>query len=422
LKLFKSRSANLPKLTVNGVRPGVTSTSPFGQSGRKTKRTKLNLAIYGGILFVLVIIAAAGYRSPSLNADNSQTTATVTTTTDNSAMSQTGSGGIAAGQTAAPAASNSGAITQEQVQTSDLAATAATAANLSVANSVSSQAISLNTIAALDQSSTSVANKPQIIDTSEEDSAVLKSYTVVEGDTANSVAAKFGITVQTLKWANNLTADQLAVGTSITVPALDGVVYTVKDGDNLNTVADKYKSDATRIAAVNDLVDNQLPATGTRILLPGGVLPENEQPGYVAPTTRVSYTTTRNNFASGGNCLGRLASLPDYPGAEKYAYGNCTRYAYNRRAELGKPVGSMWGNACSWAASGRAAGFRVDNTPEFGAVFVENGWCYGHVGVVESVNSDGSITISEMNNYGCGGYNIVNLRRVTNPGDYLYVH
>jgi surface antigen len=44
---------------------------------------------------------------------------------------------------------------------------------------------------------------------------------------------------------------------------------------------------------------------------------------------------------------------------------------------------------------------------------------YGHVAVVESVNADGSIVVSEMN---YAGWNVVSSRTVTNPGSYNFIH
>ena len=108
-----------------------------------------------------------------------------------------------------------------------------------------------------------------------------------------------------------------------------------------------------------------------------------------------------------------------------YTTGQCTYYAFDRRAELGKPIGSLWGNASNWAYSANQAGFNVDHTPEVGAVFQngsgQNGaGAYGHVGVVESINSNGSVTVSEMN--WNGGVNVKSYRTISNPNSYNYIH
>lgn len=73
----------------------------------------------------------------------------------------------------------------------------------------------------------------------------------------------------------------------------------------------------------------------------------------------------------------------------------------------------------------RNAGFTVNNIPVAGAVFQSNPGTngsggYGHVGVVESVNSNGTVTVSEMN--WNGGFNVKSYRTITNPGSYNYIH
>lgn len=86
-----------------------------------------------------------------------------------------------------------------------------------------------------------------------------------------------------------------------------------------------------------------------------------------------------------------------------YPYGQCTWWAYKRRAELGMPVGSNLGNGSQWAASAQSLGYWVDQTPRQGDVAVYGAGqqgadaVYGHVAVVEAVNNDGSIVISESN-------------------------
>ncbi len=66
---------------------------------------------------------------------------------------------------------------------------------------------------------------------------------------------------------------------------------------------------------------------------------------------------------------------------------------FDRRAQLGRSIGSLWGNANNWNYAAKVAGFKVDKTPEVGAIFQTAAGPYGHVGVVEIVNPNGTITV-----------------------------
>lgn len=108
-----------------------------------------------------------------------------------------------------------------------------------------------------------------------------------------------------------------------------------------------------------------------------------------------------------------------------YPWGQCTWWAYIRRHQLDLPVGSFFGNGWQWASSAASLGYTVDNTPTVGAVIVfspgqagANAY-YGHVGIVEQVHDDGSITISESNAQGLG---VISNRTLGSPGSYRYIH
>lgn len=113
---------------------------------------------------------------------------------------------------------------------------------------------------------------------------------------------------------------------------------------------------------------------------------------------------------------------------DTYPWGQCTWYAYKRRAELGLPTGSGFGNAQAWAASASAKGYWVDNTARhIGDVVVfapgqaNADSYYGHVAVVEKINTDGSIEISESNVKGLG---VISSRTFTasEAGQFQYIH
>jgi surface antigen len=107
--------------------------------------------------------------------------------------------------------------------------------------------------------------------------------------------------------------------------------------------------------------------------------------------------------------------------SNRYAYGNCTWYVANRRAQFGQPIPNGWGNAATWAWYASVGEYAVNHTPSVGAI-MQNGGGYGHVAFVENINPDGSILVSEMNNYACGGFAQTNYRTVSNPSDYNFIH
>lgn len=337
------------------------------KSGAAKVRKLANSMVYLSILVLIASVASVSYRSPVDVVAGSVSSASI--------------------------AQSSLEITKpsvDQLAVADLAAQTAEVAGLSVASEVTSMSITLNAKSEISQLDEAVITKPQVFEPTS--SGAIVSYRTKVGDTAPSVAEQFGISAQTLKWANNMTTDALTPDADIIIPSVDGVVYVTKDGDTVEALAEKYKSDSARIVSKNDLELTGIVA-GQRIVLPDGVLPTTEQPGYVAPRVITSTTVSTSRFnpvyaAQAGN---------------RYSYGYCTWYAYNRRAQLGRPIGSFWGNASSWAYAAGSAGYGVSRgNPGVGDI-IQNGGGAGHVGVVEEVRADGSILVSDMNWYGNGG-------------------
>lgn len=349
-------------------------------------------------MFVLIVsIIAVGYRSP-----------------------QESSGVASAASVANPAVTAEQPAVNDVVAT-DIAASVASAASLAIAPNVAELAVSTRVQSEFAGTSDSTSiTKPVIVQLSEA-SRKITTYAVAEGDTVASVAAKFGVTESTIRWANNLKdTDSLAAGSTIDVLPVNGIAYTVKDGDSIEKIAEKYKVSTTAVTTYNDL-ELQGVTTGLKIILPGGELPSTERPGYVAPLPVANPGTFITGY-SGGFSGGSTWFIGGFTGSSGgYAYGNCTSYAHWKRAQLGRPIGNMWGNAGTWASNARAAGYTVNRTPAAGAVIQDA----GHVAIVDAVMPNGDLQLSEMNaSVAGGGYNKVSGRILPagQVSQYYYIH
>lgn len=240
-------------------------------------------------------------------------------------------------------------------------------------------------------------------------------YVLAEGESLDSIAAKYGISTDQIRWSNGLKNTEVSAGTTLYVPSVSGIVYVVKADDTVESIAEKYGSNAAEIIALNDLELTGI-SEGARILIKDGTLPEKERPEYVAPVTyQTTYTYTYLGSSAERQNIEVVGYFYGLGGP--YGSGQCTQWAWYKRPDLPSDLG----NANTWAYRAALAGYAVDNTPSAGAVFQTNSGWYGHVGYVESVNSDGSIVISEMN-YGVP-YRVI---RSTVPasavGNFNYIH
>lgn len=109
----------------------------------------------------------------------------------------------------------------------------------------------------------------------------IEEYTVKSGDTLSTIAEKYGISVDTIKWANDLDGVNLVKpGDKLNILPVSGVAVKVKSGDTLESIAKKYSADAQAILdfPFNDVPDNQQLTTGQTLIIPDGAPPEASVP------------------------------------------------------------------------------------------------------------------------------------------------
>lgn len=310
----------------------------------------------------------------------------------------------------------SGQTSVDQVLATDIASNVAKSTNLSIAPNIANFAVSAQVQAELPQSSDTVITKPSIVAADANNRAIV-TYVAQAGDTVTSLAVHYGISQDTIKWANNLTGDSITAGKSLTILPIDGVIYTVKTGDSLKSVADKYGVDQSRIVLYNDLDVSGL-VVGSRIILPGGVLPNTERPGYVAPVQYYSNYSFGDGIVKDLYRVGYGAFSPGNTGTP----GQCTWYAWDRRVKLGyrMPASAVLGNASDWVYTLGRLGYSINRGhPSVGAI-MQNGGGAGHVAVVEGIAENGDVTVTEMN-YGWRSF-VVDQRIITAGQATLYMY
>ena len=108
-------------------------------------------------------------------------------------------------------------------------------------------------------------------------------YTVKPGDVPSVIAASFGITTNTLLWANNLSDCQLIRPQDVLVILpVSGVRYKVQSGDTISSIAIKYKGEIDKIIAFNGLSDGGGIIAGDYIIIPDGEISANTYTRYAA--------------------------------------------------------------------------------------------------------------------------------------------
>jgi len=210
------------------------------------------------------------------------------------------------------------------------------------------------------------------------------TYEVQPGDIPSQVAASFGISTNTLLWANNLSSwDLIKPGQKLVILPVSGIRHTVVKGESLEAIVKKYKGDVNETIEFNSLPADGKLAVGQEIIIPNG-----QKPIYYLPQTK-AYATY--DF-----------SRPFADISHRFPWGQCTWYVAQRRYI---PWG---GNAKTWLQKAQQYGFATGNEPQPGAIVVtrDNPY-YGHVAYVERVN-ESQIIISEMHL----GYGIQRVRAI----------
>ena len=96
-------------------------------------------------------------------------------------------------------------------------------------------------------------------------------YVVHSGDTLPAIAKMFGVSVNTIRWGNDLKGNTINVAQTLVILPVSGIQHTVKSGDTLQSIAKLHKGDIGDIIQYNNLTKDSKLTVGDIVIVPDGI-------------------------------------------------------------------------------------------------------------------------------------------------------
>jgi murein DD-endopeptidase MepM/ murein hydrolase activator NlpD len=127
-------------------------------------------------------------------------------------------------------------------------------------------------------------------------STQIRVYTVREGDSLSQVAEMFGVTTNTILWANDLPrATQIRAGDTLVILPVAGVQHKIASGETLSSIAKKYDGDTDEILSYNQMDDASELQVGETLIIPGGTLQSVQARAASAKPVKISGSTAASS-------------------------------------------------------------------------------------------------------------------------------
>lgn len=198
-------------------------------------------------------------------------------------------------------------------------------------------------------------------------------YTVLKGDTLDSIARALGVPLREITWSNPGLRLPLKVGQTLRLPPVPGVVIVVKAGDSPGSLAAFYGVDETTILGFNHIRAPQL-TPGLILVIPvdpqvGPNLSTGVQADPIAPgqlSCPIPGSAIIQKFGPTS-----FALEPSYDGYLHFHTG------VDLLAEYGAPIVAAAGGKVTAAGPADYFGIRVEITDSYGLVEI-----YAHMSEV----------------------------------------
>lgn len=224
-------------------------------------------------------------------------------------------------------------------------------------------------------------------------------YTVQSGDTLARLSQAYNVSIDAIRWANDISLDILKPWMIIKIPPTSWVIHIVKKWDTLWAIAVKYGIASNDIISFNQLSNNPLLRIGQELTIPWAqkqipvTTKTNTNPRTQTPIPQ-KFPSTKPVLVDSQTGLKSSYAIV-YTGKNRgFVAGNCTAYVAQYKSVTWR------GNANMWIRNARAQWVPTGSVPIPGSIVQFSGrWysrAYWHVGIVADVKDD-YIIVRDMN-------------------------
>jgi murein DD-endopeptidase MepM/ murein hydrolase activator NlpD len=166
-------------------------------------------------------------------------------------------------------------------------------------------------------------------------------YVVKDGDSISGIADHFGVSVNTILWANGLTVrSTIRPGMSLVILPVSGVKHVVTKGETLSSIASAFKASAGEIATFNGLDADATVVVGSTLIIPGGEVAggnasnssssSSSSSSSANTTTKTSTkSTSSNSSTSSTKTTTTKSTISTHTGSDLGASSNSNGYFSN---------------------------------------------------------------------------------------------
>jgi len=166
-------------------------------------------------------------------------------------------------------------------------------------------------------------------------------YVVREGDSLSQVAEMYGVTTNTILWANDLTsAASIQPGDTLVILPIVGVQHIVANGETFGSILKKYDADFDEVLEYNNLASADSLSVGDELMIPGGEINTPHRVTYAAPTKSSGSTNGGGGFSHPSPGSVRTQGIHGYNGVDMgAAHGSAIRAAAAGEVLISKSSG-----------------------------------------------------------------------------------